>query len=345
MNEEQPPNVMPGPGIDPVTAPSAPPKRGAKRWLWIILGILVVVSIIWFVVSMASKTEAPGTEESSAAQKMLDDMFTAAAAKTKVHLEYAERQYDSKADQAAGTVKDQFFSAGELDSSTKEYRAVYADQQNTGIGPTYALVRCQNGNMYKPAASAYSFKTWIDVKNALAQPFTAVTPADTAEGQNCSVDYPKHLGRVTDGVIPVGLNQEQITDWLNNLHESNFIQVKDEGVTQYAKRQVRKLHITTNSLAGTGSFYSAVQQGAGLQLETDSGEAGLDSYRFEHMSTSDNIDGFYLVDQETNLPVFSEFTSLGLKVEDQKSGKVLKHLYAYPDQLFLNERATLNPLE
>lgn len=360
MNEEQ--NTAPGvsrgdaPGdVSDASAGQRPTSNAAKRWIVAVIGALVLISAIWFVVSMVSKTSAPGQNgQSSAAQKLFDDMARAAAAKSRVQLTYAEKSFKSKADYTAHTVLDQQYSVAEVDVPTKEYRAVYANQQGSSTGLTYYTVRrCLTGKMFEPEGFALAYKTLDAVKGVLQQPFRVTV--DNSEANDCSLSDPDHPGRVTDGIIPVGLSQDQIEGWLRNLHEASFVQLEDKGMTTYNQKPVRKLRVVTNSLAGAGNFFDAVKKGAGLQLTTDSGAVGADSYRLDHMATSDNIDGFYLIDEQTKLPLYSEFVTLALLKDDSgeapsnqngtTQGRVFKQLYAYPESLSLGQTSTINTLE
>jgi hypothetical protein len=326
--------------------PAGPPPKHTKRWVLTIVGALLLVSIVWVLISFMSKSSAPGTggQQNSAAEQTLDDMFAAAAAKKQVRLTYAEQRYESRTAFEAKQVKSQFYSVAELNLDTKDYRAVYAKQLGSGE-LSYAVRRCLDEKMYRSDANALAYQTLDDVKAALAKSFT-VTVADGTEARDCSLTNPDHPGRLTDGVIPIGLNKQQTEGWLAALYEDDFLQVADKGMTTYGQKSVRKIQIASNSLGGAGNFFTAAQNGAGLQLVADGGDAGADAYRLDHMATSDNVSGFYLIDEATKLPVYSEFTTAALLGgNNDKAGSVMKQAYAYPDALTLNQTSTINTLE
>ncbi len=330
-----------------IDQPADPAPKHTKRWVLTIVGALLLVSVVWTIISFMSKSSAPGSggRQNSAAEQALDDMFAAAAAKKQVRLTYAEQRYESRTAFEAKQVKSQFYSVAELNLDAKDYRAVYAKQLGSGELGYYAVRRCLDEKMYRSDANALADRTLDDAKAALTQPFT-VTVADGTEARDCSLTNPDHPGRLTDGIIPIGLNKQQTEDWLAVLHEDNFLQVADKGTTTYGQKPVRKIQIASNSLGGAGNFFTAAQNGTGLQLVADGGDAGADAYRLDHMATSDNVNGFYLIDEATKLPVYSEFTAAALLGDNNdKAGSVMKQAYAYPDALTLNQTSTINTLE
>lgn len=330
---------------DLTNQPAGLPPKKTKRLVLAIVGALLLVSIVWAIISFMSKSSAPGTNgRHSAATQLFDDMLATAAAKKTVGLTYAELGYESRATFEAKQVKDRVYSVAELDLSTKDYRAVYADELGSANLAYYMVRRCLGGQMYRSDANALAYRTVQDVKAALMQPFT-VTVAES-EAQDCSLTNPNHPGRLTDGVIPIGLDEQQTKGWLAALHADDFLQVEDKGMTTYGQKSVRKLQVTSSSIGGVGSFFTAAKNGTGLQLATDEGETGADSYRLDHMATSDNISGFYLIDEETKLPVYSEFTAAALLGDNNdKAGRVMKHAYTYPEALTLDQTSTISTLE
>lgn len=334
------------PSVPDVTnQPTGVPPKKTKRLVLVIVGALLLVSLVWAAISFMSKSSAPGTNgQPTAATQLFDDMLATAAAKKLVQLTYAERGYESRAAFEAKQVRDRLYSVAEFDLNTKDYRAVYANELGSGGLNYYMVRRCLDGKMYRGGDNAFAYRTVEDVKTALTQPFT-VTVADS-EAQDCSLTNSNRPGRLTDGVIPIGLDEQQIEGWLAALHEDNFLQVEDKGMTTYDQKSVRKLQMTTSSIGGVGSFYTAAKNGAGLQLTDDGGEAGADSYRLDHMATSNNISGFYLIDEATKLPVYSEFVSAALLGDNNdKAGTVMKQVYAYPNALTLGQTSTINTLE
>lgn len=322
---------------------SPTPERPKNRIIIIVAAIAIAVIAVGAIVATNLGNRQPVTNQNSA-ETLFDDMLTTTAVKSKVQLSYAQHDFDSKSDLEAQKSSRQHYSVGELDAATKQYRTVFASQLSSGDLAYYLVQRCLDGKAYRPDAFAQQIKTIDDVKNILKQPFIEVPASNSADAEDCDANNPDHLGRATDGVIPVGLTEQQAKSWVTNLKDAKFLQVRDGGTTTYNQKLVRKINLTTASLAGSGNFFQAVQAGAGVQLTTKDGKVGPDAYRLEAMATSDNIEGFYLVDEATKLPVYSEFTSIGL-LNDNKKGSVIKQAYSYPDSLGLNLSSTINILE
>jgi hypothetical protein len=308
------------------------PNRQRRIITFIALGAIALILIFLAAFALFSNkpTETSGQSEAS---KLFYDMLAAASTKTKAQLTYVQQDFNTKADLDAKKSASQQYSVAELDSASKKYRAVYANQLGPAGDQYYTVRRCLDGKMFKPDVFALSLKTVEDVKKALTQPFVEVA-ADSTETEDCDVTNPDRLGRVTDGVIPVGLTQQQAESLQRNIQEANFVVIEDAGQTTYQQKSVRKLNITTNSIAGAANFYDSAQKSG----------VGTDTFRFEEMATTDNIHGFYLIDEQTKLPVYSEFTSVGLR-NSGKKGSVIKQIYAYPEALTLTQTSTINTLE
>jgi hypothetical protein len=332
---------------DPTTPPQVSDLQAhnhKKRLILIVAGIVLLVlgGLLWMLTRSTQPTA--GDQPLSSSEKLLDEMLAAAAAKEKVHFNYAERKFDSLDARNKGTVASDFYSVAEIDNTTGDFRAVYARRAGSSAAAYYDVGRCLEGEAFLSPAAPYSLKTVPAVIEALKQPFGVAPASDSRQGDGCQLTDEYRSARLTDGIIPIGLSQPQIEGWLQHLRGSKFIQVKDEGLATYRGKSVRKLRLDTNSVAGTGSFYQSAVVGAGLQLTQEDGTGpGPDAYRLDDIPATDNISGFYLLDEATKLPVYSEFVSASLL--NNKAGFVFRHAYQYPPVLSLDQTSTIETLE
>jgi len=326
---------------EPVDLQPTPKGMTAKTRNLILLGfgvVAIIIGVVVFMLVIANK-EQPKPISTTDATTLFYDMVVTASQKNKAALTYAVRDFDSKAQLDAHSPTQRLFSMAELDSRTKEYRAVFADQIGSGETARYIVRRCVDAKTLEPDVTG-TIQTLEDMQNTIKGPFKESTGGTV---NDCDVADPRRLGRISDGIIPVGLTNQQANALKQALQESEFLVIGDGGVAVYQQKPVRKLELTSNSIAGTGSFFQSVKQ-SGLQLTTGSGDVGPDSYRFDDMATSDNVQGYFLVDEQTKLPVYSEFTSVGL-LYSSKQGKQIKQQYAYPDSLTITRDTPLTILE
>jgi hypothetical protein len=327
---------------EPVESSQTPKGVAAKTKNMILLSIgavaAIIIGVVIFIMITANK-EQPKPVNTTDATALFYDMVVTASQKIKAGLTYAERDFDSKAQFDAHSPSGRRFSVAELDSTTKEYRAVFADQIGNGETARYIVRRCIDGKTLEPDVTGL-IQTLEDMQDVIKGPFKESTGGTV---NDCDVADPRRIGRISDGVMPLGLTTQQADALKHALKESEFLVIEDGGSATYQQKPVRKLKLTTNSIAGTGSFSESVKQ-SGIQLTTDKGEVGPDSYHFDDMATSDNVQGYFLVDEQTKLPVYSEFTSVGL-LDFSKQGRQVKQQYVYPDSLTITRDTPLTILE
>lgn len=342
------PNTTPAPEASPPSQPLAsqasdPKRRRGLRLALIGLALLLVGAVVLWLVNRQKDTPV---QSSAQAETTLFEMFTTAATKDKIHLTYAERKFNSPEDRQKNVVSNESYSVAEADSAAKDFRSVYITRSGSSSRPSYSLGRCLNGQVYVPQTTTGVISSLSAAESSLRSQSLAPLPLtdDGEQPEGCQLTDARRNGRLTDGIIPLGLNTTQANGWLKHLKAAQFLIVKNEGNTTYKDTPVQKIRLVTNSLAGVGSFYEAVKSGAGLQLtDPESGAPGPDAYRLDDIPSMDNLDGFYLIDKQTKLPVYSEFTTASLL--NNKSGYVFKQAYQYPEQLSLSTASQLEILQ
>lgn len=335
----------------PIVPPPTPTEAPKKRGKWIVAIIAITLVVVGGVVAfmLAGNSGSGGSLSAADTEKLFYDTLANASGKKMVNLTYAERFYPSKEDYAAEKIGSELYSVAEYDEPTTDYRAVYTQSIASSTGVYYETVRCLGGVAYVPPKSNSSYKSLEAVQESLAQPFTDhATPGSRAE-RSCLASGEDRKARVTDGIIPLGLTQQQTSGWLNHLKESQSVKVEDKGTTTYNGKTVRKIALASSSLGGAGQFFTSVEKGAGLQLTPPPGStAAADAAKFDEMATTDNIVGFYLIDEAGKLPMYSEFTAASLVNAEgggRNNGMVLKQTYAYPTALSLDQTSKLVILE
>lgn len=339
--------------MDSIDTPKPAPKPQAKSkaiiWIAIAASAAVVLGLagaLLMILANLNKT-SPSTGSKVSAETLFNNMLKTAATKNQVRLAYSHVQFASKQEFESHQPDNQIYTLTEFNLPHKEYRSIVA--LTTG-GTHFNAIRCLDGKAWGSATKPplVGYRDLAAVQEAFKKPFTKDESAFYMT-RECKLESASHIGRITDGLIPVGLDQAQTSRWLEALQKRNLLSVGDGGITTYQQKTVRKVTVRTDAVAAANRFVTAAQEGTGLEFVGPEFLPGRDAYRLEPMAIGGAIDGFYLIDEQTKLPVYSQFNSLGWQdTEGQsftKTGTVLRYAYSYPDRLTLGQTSILNVLQ
>ncbi|HSX02391.1 MAG TPA: hypothetical protein VLI05_03710 [Candidatus Saccharimonadia bacterium] len=305
--------------------PDPPSKRRGRRWLIIIGAILVLLFVVW---PLVGKLVLAIYMKKSPAEQLLYDSLQKAGSQTMVKLAHSEVVYGSKSDQAAGKVYSSIQSVSEFNATSKAYSTVYMTSDDIA----YGVGRCVKGQPYRLGE-----RLLID-NEAQAQQQLQATPTPVPADQvfmSCSYDEYHRYGRLSDGIIPIGYDASQAKSWITALANIKLFKVKDEGAATYKGQTGRKISFTLNSVDGhpgsTDLFFYAVRDGVTGQ----NGGLKMQKYQFDRIldpGPPNGLSGYYIIDEKTKLPIYSEFQTSQLS--DEADGDyqpiVTKQHYSYP---------------
>lgn len=322
--------------------PASATKKSKK--LWIIAGVVVLaLLVISSVVRMFSG--GPNTANTGGdSNKLFTDMLSAAAQKTKVQQLTTFKLWSEGVDTATPPQDDQL-SFSEFDAATKKFNTINAAVTSRGAAEAE---KCLDG---KPHRYLIEGKTLAALVEGLNSPSTREGAYTDPNGpySPCNVERSRRVGKFSDGVIPVGMTADQVKSWLGYFKARNLFTVKDEGKTEYKGKQVRKLSFTVNPERGNMGLFYAVRDGDTSQTNglNFNWEENFGMQIGADLANPPSMTGYYLVDEQTKLPVFSEFTSAvpqGKQPAEVPSFKQ-KAEYTYPSQLTITNDTKLTILE
>lgn len=300
-----------------------------KPWfiiLAVIAGIaLAAVLFVTFVLKFGSSGSAPQAKE------LFYTMVETAAQKDRVA--YAYERTKPKVGQASGVhVK----SLAEYEYSSKKYSTVFASEAIIA-----QIGRCVNGKEYINPDVRYP-SDFAEAEEALRGKSQENTRTST---QACDYLKPRYEGNFTDGILPVGATAQQAKNMADELRFRDTIVLKDEGTATYEGKQGRKISFlldpkTTNLPDKAGVFFYAFRDGrtgkvGGNGVDVDAIDAQF-SMRLQH---ADGIKGFYLIDESTKLPIYSEIVTIGS--EPDFSPDTALSTYEYPESFTIGPNTPL----
>lgn len=344
--------------------PPVPQKKGIRKWTVVIIAVVIILlgSGLAYVMLGGSKDdnskESAGKGDSAAATTLFDTLGKAASQPT-IRVAMLRQTYATKADLASGT------DPGFIQSSVGEvgpgkFRAVYA--QRPYNKETFSMQRCIDGTTYIDGLSASNSrippKTLAEANEYLKQMYKVT--------ENLQFIVCPHVGvmpggttdlapvRLSDGVMPVTLTESQASNWKNKIKAAGLFDVKDEGMTMRGSKQLRKFSFTpsNNQTDINQRLYDIFYETAEIdKIKRDHPKAEW-QYEFIAINPSNtgSIKGFYLVDEVTDLPVYSELE--GVNPDRDKSNPSSKanlgfnkQTYAFPANLSLELTSPLEFLQ
>jgi hypothetical protein len=315
---EQPSGDKPG-----VAQPIAK-KRPGKWLIGVILIVLIAVAAILspFLLGGSKKADDTGTKSGDTrAATRLFDALSKGASQQNIRVAQLRKTYATRADLQKDTDPG-FIQSSVAELIDQKFRALYA--QRTYDADTFRMQRCMDRTSYIDGLGAAGLsrippKTLTEANEYLKQMYQIT--------QNLTFIVCPHAGvmpggsidlapaRLSDGLMPVTFSRMQANSWKNKLLEANLFNVKDAGVLTRDGKQVRKLSFTpANDRADSNKRLYDIFYQAG-EIEKIKREQPKAEWQFEFISinpaASGSIQGYYLIDESTGLPVYSELQGLG----------------------------------
>lgn len=347
--------------------PSEPHERKKIVAVGILAAVIVLVAaaVIAAVAFLGARParESARTEQSSQAEALFYDALGNAAKQQQLRVAMYRATYANKADADSGkNIGTQTSSVAEIDNSAGKSRSVYAT--NVVDAPNFHMGRCLDGAVYSD-----NFRTGVN------PPTTSL--AETAEllrtnqklyriTEAASMSVCPKLGvspfgvidlasyRYSDGVFPVTLTDTKAENWKNKVKEAKLFTFKDEGMVERGGKQLRKVSFTPKDETSVNdtlnNIYMETAEVAKVKAEHPKAEV---DYEFISIGTRNtgSVGGFYLIDEATKLPVYSELYSTNpdraLNREDSSELNMArtKQTYAFGMSLSLTMDSPLEILE
>ncbi len=288
----------------PTNEPAPKPKNKTKKVLLIVGIVVAVLIVIWVGLGMFLASRLQTGSATDPLSTLFYDTLSNASQQTKEHFAFDSTGYQSQDAQSSGQPADRLTSVSEFDTKTKAYSTVYAS------GGTYDGVgRCVNGQIYTLSADKFA-SSYADAVALLSQPFSVATkPPETTSP--CAYNSAYRYGKLTDGIIPIGLTKQQADSWITYIKGVNMFKLKDEGMVTYQGKSGHKISFTLGSYGSqkilTDSFYFAQRDGATGQK---GGNKVDPTYFDDILGEAGGVDlsGYYIIDETTKLPIYSQFT-------------------------------------
>jgi hypothetical protein len=291
----------------------------------VVLGILAVV-IIGLLNGAGTKPTTETTSDS--ATTLFYDTLGNAAKQQQLRVAMYRATFANKADadnsKNTGT---QASSVAEVDIQAGKARSVFTT--NASSAPNFAIGRCVDGTHYTGDYTATN----------VARPTTLQAAADDLNNnrhlyksnvpifdpcpelgiiKDVSVDLASF--RYSDGVFPVTLTDVQADAWKKKVQEASLFTVKDEGMVERGGKQLKKISFTPKNNDGVNSkLYTIYNTAEIAKIQTEHPNA---AFRYSFISINpDNtgsVGGYYLIDERTKLPVYSELYGTNADKESQK---------------------------
>ncbi|MET1032899.1 MAG: hypothetical protein ABWX94_00180, partial [Candidatus Saccharimonadales bacterium] len=160
--------------------------------------------------------------------------------------------------------------------------------------------------------------------------------------------------RLSDGLMPVTFSTSQADKWKTKVISAKLFNVKDEGMTTREGKQLRKFSLTPrdNRTDINEQLYDIFYETGEIdKIKRDQPKAEW-QYEFIGINPANggSIQGYYLIDEATGLPVYSELE--GLNSDRDKSNSTAKanlgfnkQTYAFPAALSLEVTSPLEFLQ
>lgn len=344
-------DVPNGSDFTPVPQPYAS-GQGKRFGKWLVPAIVLVVllgaGLIFFALGGNKKDKQNDSVGDPKVVSGFYDALAKGASQKNIRVAQYRTTYATRADLESkndpGFIQS---SIGELVNN--KYRSVYAQRMYDKTD--FSMERCMDGVSYWDGlgtafgAQRPAPKTLAESNEYLKQmyrvteavqftvcPYVGVMPGGTLD---------LAPARMSDGFMPVTLSDSQAANWKAKLQAANLFAIKDEGITEHNARQLRKY-----SFEPRGDISTINEQLYNIFYETGEIEKIMREqpkaewkYEFISINAANNggIKGYYLIDEQTGLPVFSELQGLGEdKVKDPASPVKKANLgynkqsYAYP---------------
>lgn len=329
-----------------------PSTKIAKKWwlLLIVVALLLVAGLVFFAFqgSGSDKKNNTAGESNSKTAENFYTMLGKGAAQPNIRVAQFRTTYATKTDLESKNDPG-FIQSSIAEVANNKFRAVYAQRLYNADKPEFRMERCIDGTAYidglgsasgsqrpapksLPEANEYlkqMYKSTVE-GGFVVCPYLGLMPAG-------SIDLAP--ARLSDGFMPVTLTEAQATNWKNKLKAADLFTIKDDGIMTHNGKQVRKYSFTPrgDALVVNDKLYNIFYEAGEIEKIMREHPKAQWKYEFLSINGANNggIKGYYLVDESSGLPVFSELK--GIKEDKTKDSDVAKanigynkQTYAYP---------------
>ncbi len=307
--------------------PGYAPSNGKKLGKWLIPAVIIVVVLtiaLLFFALRGNKSDNSKNVQASDPKVVAGfyDALAKGAAQQNIRVAQYRTTYATKADLEAkndpGFIQS---SIGELVNN--KYRGVYA--QRSYDKTDFDMERCIDGTAYwdglvsaggsgRPApknlteANEYLKQMYIltEANSFSVCPYLGVRPGGI-------VDLAP--ARMSDGLMPVTLANSQAANWKNKLQAANLFTITDEGIVVRDGKQLRKYGFKPRGDASTINEQLSNIFFETAEIEKITREHPKAEWKYEFISINavknGGVKGYYLVDEQLGLPLYSELTGVG----------------------------------
>lgn len=303
------------------------------------------------------EAEASAERSSADAAKLLYEALGNAAGEPRIRVAMHRATFATEEDaHSRKRPTSESSTVSELDIKRADYRSAYATRVPGEKG--FTVGRCVRGADYRDFARLSSKPSSLDQaerlldrlqKASAALPFSPCPHAGLIDGASPDLA----LARLSDGVFPVTLTEEQARRWVSLLTAAELFDVVDEGTVREGGRELRKLRFTTKAPiqdANRRLYEIFAEAGEIERLKRMKKRNPKIEFEYEFISIGvanhGNVEGHYLIDPGTQLPVSSELQGTGAADAGGKRTQEwarTRQTYAFPERLSLtaSSRVTL----
>ncbi|HEX6462524.1 MAG TPA: hypothetical protein VFZ58_04645 [Candidatus Saccharimonadales bacterium] len=302
-----------------------PQHRRSKLLVILVVGALFLVcgGVIFILMNRAADNNLK--QRGQFAKILFYDTLENAAKQQKIKVSMYRETFANAADARAhkniGSVAS---SVSELDTA-QGFRSVFAHNLLQD-DKTFSVGRCIDGVTYNDYYQSPALKTERATTLTEAAERLALIP----RGNLYQVTEPlvfipcPHIGllpaspplavaRLSDGILPVTLSDEQAASWKQQLIAADLFEIKSEGLVEKDGKQLRKVSFKpkdANTSVNQRLYQIFYEAGEIAKLKAEQPNTEVD-YEFQsiNLNNSGAIEGYYLIDEQTKLPVYSELAS------------------------------------
>jgi hypothetical protein len=320
----------------------------------LIAGALVLVAGIGIAIALATKKPS-ANNDTTTTDTILYGALANAAKQQRIRVAMYRETFATKADaDARKNVGSVASSVSELDTD-KGYRSVFAYNLLQEDG-SFSVGRCMDGTTYNgyyqsPAKNTARAKTLQEAADRLklmpdgnlykvTQPLTFISCPHLGL---LPASPPVAVARLSDGIFPVTFSDSQAQKWQQKITEAKLFTVKDEGLVDRNGAKLRKISLSPHDDSTSARLYDIFYEaGEVAKVKSEQPKAEVD-YEFQSLNpnNSGGAGGYYLIDEQKNLPVYSELygtnpdkTANESPAADRNIART-KQTYIYPTQLTL----------
>ncbi|HSX07570.1 MAG TPA: hypothetical protein VLG11_01625 [Candidatus Saccharimonadales bacterium] len=317
---------------------TTPHGSGRKKLLIVVVAVLVVLFGLSLVLGKLLTPKTADTKSSAA--KLFYATLSKTAQQTTVHLAHYSTEYQNQAakdkhDPGNTTIDN---SVAEFDLKSKTYSSLYVG--GDGVIPLQG--RCiKNVEYVQDVDKGIDLTSIAQAEQDLKNPSHPASDAEKFDSKDgpCSYNSPFRHGKLTDGIIPMGFSPTQTKNWLDSIQLNNMFALKDEGSASYNGQSGRKISFTLNHT--TDFLFYAQRDGTSNKV----GANNTDSTLFDRLldpGAGTNMSGYYIIDEKTDLPIYSEFHDEAVPgQESQFIPYDSKQHYSYPTTLSMDKNTQL----